>query len=71
MASNTSIIALILNLFFPGVGSLVASRTKEGIWQVVLWVLSIPLMFLGIGIVVYLVAWIWALVTSISLIRGS
>ncbi len=66
---TVAIIILVLNIFFPGIGSLVGGKTKAGIWQIVLWVISIPLMLILIGILVYIAAWVWALITSLALLR--
>ena len=62
----SAVLGLILNLFFPGVGSLVVGKTTAGIIQLVMFVLSVPLSLIAIGIPLYLAAWIWALVTGIQ-----
>jgi TM2 domain-containing membrane protein YozV len=61
-----AVLGLILNIFFPGVGSLVVGKTSAGITQLIMFVLSIPLTLFVIGIPLYLAAWIWALVTGIQ-----
>ena len=57
---------LILNIFFPGVGTLVIGQMTAGIIQLVLLVISIPLMFILIGFPIGFAAWVWALVVSIQ-----
>ena len=48
MAETKAIIGLIINIIgFVGVGSLIGGRTKAGIWQLVLLVLSWVLLFGG------------------------
>ena len=84
MAEGKAIAGLIVNLFFPGLGSLIGGRTKTGIWQLVLLVLSWVLVFGGVflsllgsvlslliilGWVVSIGNWIWALVTGIQMLK--
>jgi len=64
-----AIAALIVNLILPGLGSIIARRTKEGTIQLVLTIISFPLMIILIGIPLYIGMWIWALVTSINLLQ--
>lgn len=67
-----AIVALLLNiLVLPGLGTLIAGRTKTGIWQIVLAVVSIPLFFVFVGFLTGLAAWIWGLVTGIQLVKES
>ena len=66
-----AVVALILNLLLPGLGSLIGGRIKTGIMQLILIVIGLVLLlFLPIlpGIIL-LIAWIWALVTGIVLIK--
>jgi TM2 domain-containing membrane protein YozV len=64
-----AVAGLVVNLFLPGVGSLIAGRTSEGVGQVVLFAISLPLMFVLIGFPLLLAAWIWALVTGIRAVH--
>ncbi|MEK6818717.1 MAG: hypothetical protein AABY10_02170 [Nanoarchaeota archaeon] len=67
-----AIIALILNiLILPGLGSLIAGKTKEGIWQIILVILSIITWFILIGIPIFIVSWVWGLITGIKLVQKS
>lgn len=75
-----AVLALIINIFVPGLGSLIANKSDQGIWQFLIFggsvfagmtlILSdtriIGYMFMIIG---PLSAWIWALTTSIQLIQ--
>lgn len=65
-----AIVGLILNIFvLPGLGTLIGGDVKTGIIQIVLVVVSIPLMFVLIGIPLLIGVWIWALVSSINQIK--
>lgn len=59
---------IILNFFFPGVGSLVIGQTGIGIAQLVLYLLGLVFTFTLIGAILgvpmMLVAWIWGLVSA-------
>lgn len=59
-------VGLILNLFFPGVGTLVLGKTTVGIIQLILWLISIPLAFVLIGWPLYFGVWVWALIVSVQ-----
>ncbi len=68
---NFAIGMLLLNIFtLPGLGSLIAGKTKDGVWQVILVVVSIPLFFIYlIGLPVFLGAWIWGIATGMKIIK--
>jgi len=67
-----AIIGLIVNIFIiPGLGSIIGGRTKTGIWQIVLTVISIPLMLIIIGFLLAFVVWIWGIVTGVQMIQQS
>ncbi len=73
-------VALLVNaLLMPGLGSILGGRIQAGIWQLVLGIGSVVLMFILVlsivGILLMplvllapLAAWIWAIVTGISLL---
>lgn len=70
------VLFLILNLIFPGVGSLCFGKIVQGIFQFIIWIIGTLLTFTGIlaiiGLPLILVAWGWALAVSItSLSSGS
>lgn len=69
-AHPNAVVALILNIFFPGVGTLVLGMKTAGIIQLVFWILSIIFDLTLIGVIIggplYLAMWIWALVVSIQ-----
>ena len=76
-----AIVALILNvLFIPGLGTLVAGKSKTGAWQLVLLVIGIIFVSVAyvfettvfyLGVPIAIAAWIWGLVTGISLLQGA
>jgi TM2 domain-containing membrane protein YozV len=70
-SEGTAVTALVLNIVIPGAGSLVAGRTSQGVLQLVLWVVSFPLMFVLIGFPMLLAVWIWSLVTGIQILEES
>lgn len=62
-------LGLILNVFFPGVGTLVLGKTKIGIAQLVLgWVAMLLSLFL-VALPFFFVVWIWAIVTAVKSFR--
>ena len=69
-SEGLAIAGLILNiLVLPGLGSIVGGETQTGIWQIVLFILSIPLMFVLIGIPLAFGVWIWGLITGVRMIQ--
>jgi hypothetical protein len=70
-----AIVGLILNvLILPGLGSLIGGRIRVGIWQIVLTVIGFVLWGFEIAngyisIPIIAVAWIWGIVTSVSMIQ--
>lgn len=69
-SQGIAIASLLLNiLILPGLGSLIGGRTKVGIIQLVLFIIAIPLSLILIGIPLLIAMWIWALVTSIQIVK--
>jgi TM2 domain-containing membrane protein YozV len=71
-----AIAALLLNiLVLPGLGSLIGGRIRSGIIQVFLavlgFLLSITLIGAIIGVPMMIIAWIWALITGINIVKDS
>ncbi len=69
-----AVVGLILNiLILPGLGTIIASKEKRnhGIWQLVIAIISIPLMLLLIGFITWFAVWIWALVDSIKILQAT
>lgn len=64
--------ALILNVLIfplPGIGSLIGGKIKAGIWQLALGIVGSLLFVIWIGIPIWLVGWIWGIVTGVRLIQ--
>ncbi len=61
-------LAIILNVFFPGVGTLVAKKIWQGITQILLGIVGIVLTVTMIGAIIglplLLGVWIWAIVCA-------
>ena len=64
------IIAIIINIFFPGVGTLIIGKIGTGVIQIVLTIVAAILMATGVlsivGIPLAIGTWIWALVSVAS-----
>jgi TM2 domain-containing membrane protein YozV len=65
-------LAVILNIFIPGVGSFVVGKAGQGIAQILIFGIGfvINLITLGFGAIIgfplMLGAWIWGLITVLS-----
>jgi len=70
-SEGTAVTALVLNIMLPGVGSLVAGRTSQGVTQLVLWLVSFPLCVVLVGFPMLLAVWIWSLVSGIQILEES
>lgn len=72
VSQGLAIAALILNiLVIPGLGTIIGGRTKTGVIQLVVTLVSIPLMFILIGFPIAIAMWMWAIVTGVQLIKES
>lgn len=61
---------LLLGLLIPGVGCMYAERVGIGVLILVLWLLSIPLVFVvGIGVITGLACWITSAVLGYTMTR--
>lgn len=70
---SLAIVALILNLVLPGLGSVIAGKTENGIKQLLLvgiagLLTALDLIALAVAVMAA-AAWIWALLTSIELLQ--
>ena len=67
-----AIVALVLNAVIyplPGIGSLVGGKVRAGIWQLALGIIGDLLFVFWIGIPIWLVAWVWGVITGAKLIQ--
>lgn len=62
------VLGIIVNIFLPGIGTLIVGKITEGIVQIILILLSLFLGFtvigLLIGIPLYLIVWIWSIISA-------
>lgn len=60
--------AIIINIFFPGIGSFFVGKVVQGIIQIILYVIGFILILTGIGFFIggplCFIVWIWAIVTA-------
>jgi TM2 domain-containing membrane protein YozV len=69
-SQGIAIAALLLNiLVLPGLGTIIGGRTTQGVIQLVLFIIGIPLSMVLIGIPLVIAMWIWALVSGIQIIK--
>jgi hypothetical protein len=61
------VIGIIVNIFFPGVGTLIVGKISTGVIQIILSIIAGILIFTGflsiIGMPMLIIVWIWSLVT--------
>lgn len=70
-SKGVAIAGLLLNLFvLPGMGTILTGELKQGSLQFLLSAIGWFTAFLGIGFVLLLISWIWALVTSIETFKN-
>jgi TM2 domain-containing membrane protein YozV len=62
------VLGVIVNIFFPGIGSLIVGKIGIGIIQFLLYGFGALLSITGIGAIIgvpiCIVVWIWAIVTA-------
>lgn len=63
-------LAIIINIFFPGVGTLIVGKIGQGITQIILGIIGAVMAMTGvlaiIGIPLLIGIWIWALVSVVG-----
>src|SRR3989344_3690961 len=65
-----AIAGLIINiLILPGLGTVIGGNMRTGLIQLIVAIVSIPLMWIIIGIPIFLGVWIWAIVSSVQQIK--
>jgi TM2 domain-containing membrane protein YozV len=61
-------LAIIINIFFPGIGTLIVGKVGQGIAQILLYMLGVVLNFTVVGLIIgvplCIAVWIWALVST-------
>ena len=67
-----AIVALCINIFLlPGLGSIIGGKKKDGVNQLILFIVGIPAMMFLIGFPMIIAAWIWGIVTGAFLIADA
>lgn len=69
VAPKSTAAGLVLGLLIPGTGCMYAGRPWIGVAILALWLVSIPLFFIGIGFFTALAAWIASAVLGYALTR--
>ena len=64
VAAKNPAISLLVSFFLPGVGSMINGDVGTGVVILLLWLISIPLMFFFIGFFTIVGAFIWGLVDA-------
>ena len=59
-------LSALLSIIFPGLGHFYIGLNHKGLIFLIVYIISIPLIFLIIGIVLAIAIWIWALVDVIK-----
>lgn len=61
-------LAVIVNVFLPGVGTLIVGKIGSGIFQIILYLVGLTVSLTGVGVIVglpiMLAVWIWAIVSA-------
>ena len=64
VAPRNPAVSLIVSFFLPGVGSMINGDVGTGIAILLIWLVSIPLLFVFIGFFTLIGAFIWGLVDA-------
>lgn len=60
--------AIVINIFLPGVGTLLVQKWTQAIFQIILAIIAVVLIFTVIGGIIggplYFAVWIWAIVSA-------
>jgi TM2 domain-containing membrane protein YozV len=63
-------VGIIVNIFFPGVGSIIIGKVGQGIAQIILYILGIIFSMTMVGVIIGLPlcigVWIWGIVTAVG-----
>lgn len=70
VAPKSTAAGLVLGLIIPGTGCMYAGRPWIGVAILALWLVSIPLFFVGIGLFTGLAAWIASAILGYTLTRA-
>lgn len=63
-------LGIIVNIFLPGIGTMIVGKVGEGLLQLIFvgvaWLLSITVVGVVIGGPLGFIVWIWALISTIT-----
>lgn len=63
-------VGIIVNIFFPGVGSILIGKVGQGITQIILYILGIIFSMTVVGVIIGIPlcigVWIWGIITAVS-----
>ncbi len=64
------ILAIIVNIFLPGIGTLIVKKWIQAVLQLILGGIAAVFTFTGVGIVVggplAFVVWVWAIISAVT-----
>jgi len=67
---SMKMIGIIINVFFPGIGTIIVKQTGKGILQGAAYILGIVLtvsfILSVVGIPLMIGAWLWAIITTVN-----
>lgn len=67
---GTAILCLVLNMIvIPGIGSFLGNKKKTGLSQIGISIISFPLMYFYIGLILFPIVWIWGVITGIQILK--
>jgi hypothetical protein len=65
---NMRAVGVVVNLFFPGIGTIIVGKVVSGVIQFLLYAVAVALIATGIGalfgVPLAIVVWIWAVVSA-------
>ena len=76
ITTSVGVVALLINLFIPGLGTVIWGNRHTGFMQLALLlggsvIMSFTEVGRAVGGVLVLAAWVWALVSSVKLIKSA
>ena len=72
VTKNQGIAALLLNIFIlPGLGTVIWGEKKTGWFQLVLALVSIPLMLILVGFLTWFCVWVWGIVSGVQILKSA
>jgi TM2 domain-containing membrane protein YozV len=63
-------LGIIVNLFFPGIGTIIVGKPVSGVVQFILYAIAVGLVATGIGAIIGIplgiCVWIWAILSAVT-----